>query len=90
MALAPQLGTSIKCHANRIMPGNWNTCLTGIVTLGTGKDVTIEQLLPLYLQLLRDESSEVRFLSRCPTDAFNPTHMFFNTCRFLANSCLSR
>ena len=31
-----------------------------VADLHVGKEVTIERLLPLYLQLLRDESSEVR------------------------------
>ena len=33
--------------------------------LDVGKEVTIERLLPLYLQLLRDESSEVRVAPLC-------------------------
>ena len=37
--------------------------------LHVGKEVTIERLLPLYLQLLRDESSEVRFTPLCHMSA---------------------
>ena len=32
-----------------------------LLVLHVGKEATIERLLPLYLQLLRDESSEVCF-----------------------------
>ena len=35
------------------------------LSLDAGKEVTIERLLPLYLQLLRDESSEVRVAPVC-------------------------
>lgn len=34
-----------------------------MAVIDVGKEVTIERLLPLYLQLLRDESSEVCFRS---------------------------
>ena len=47
-----------------------------------GRDSTVEKLVPLYLQLLRDEFPDVRLAIISKLDAVNDVIGVFSLCKF--------